>query len=486
MMKNLLTIILMATVVLTACTKGDTTVTEPAVDRIVTINAIIAGNTKVALGKEDEKKVNWTTGDIINLTINNVAYPFTWQEGTTFAYSGDATLPALTQDLQITASYAPEFSKIQTGLKADVGNYMALFAEKTVTTEISYGDVNLAFSHGTSVLKLTLRNNDFKGNNVTDIALKSGSAILVTATSTFVGDTNDGSVIAYFAIQPAQLQDVTVNATCNAKEYVATMSSKELIGGKLYNGSVEVALSNNYIDEYGINHGPGVEIDGVIWAPVNCGYHKDDFKYGKLYQWGRKYGQGYDGNLYDFNGNNVGEYSDEIVPVSQNGPVSKSTGESKENENYFYRINSSPWDWLSSKDDDMWNSGSESKPVKTEYDPCPEGWRVPSLRELSKLCENYSSWTLNDTGQAGYWFSGSSSYASKVPQIFLLAAGTIASYMESSSRGYKGQYWSSTSGSSTYHYYASSIYFKGGKVEDGYLEQKMDRSSGLSVRCVHE
>lgn len=28
---------------------------------------------------------------------------------------------------------------------------------------------------------------------------------------------------------------------------------------------------------------------------MNCGYHKDDYKYGKLYQWGRKYGQGYDG-----------------------------------------------------------------------------------------------------------------------------------------------------------------------------------------------
>ena len=37
----------------------------------------------------------------------------------------------------------------------------------------------------------------------------------------------------------------------------------------------------------------------------------------------------------------------------------------------------------------MWNSGSESKPVKTEYDPCPDGWRVPTSRELSKLYGNY-------------------------------------------------------------------------------------------------
>ena len=59
----------------------------------------------------------------------------------------------------------------------------------------------------------------------------------------------------------------------------------------------------DYVDEYGINHGKGVEIDGVVWAPVNCGYHKSDYRYGKLYQWGRKYGQGYDGSLYDVDGN---------------------------------------------------------------------------------------------------------------------------------------------------------------------------------------
>ena len=48
----------------------------------------------------------------------------------------------------------------------------------------------------------------------------------------------------------------------------------------------------DYIDEYGVNHGKGVNIDGVIWAPVDCGYHAVNYPYGKLYQWGRKYGQG--------------------------------------------------------------------------------------------------------------------------------------------------------------------------------------------------
>ena len=50
----------------------------------------------------------------------------------------------------------------------------------------------------------------------------------------------------------------------------------------------------DYVDEYGINRGKGTAIGSTVWAPVNCGYHEIDYPYGKLYQWGRKYGQGYD------------------------------------------------------------------------------------------------------------------------------------------------------------------------------------------------
>ena len=49
----------------------------------------------------------------------------------------------------------------------------------------------------------------------------------------------------------------------------------------------------DYVDEYGVNHGPGIKIGIHVWAPVNCGYHATDYKYGKMYQWGRKYGQGF-------------------------------------------------------------------------------------------------------------------------------------------------------------------------------------------------
>ena len=70
----------------------------------------------------------------------------------------------------------------------------------------------------------------------------------------------------------------------------------------------------------------------------------------------------------------------------------------------------------------LWNSGSEAGPVKTEYDPCPEGWRVPTYAELKSLFMNRSAWTTNSIGQTGYWFSGSESYTDQVPQLFFPAA----------------------------------------------------------------
>ena len=230
--------------------------------------------------------------------------------------------------------------------------------------------------------------------------------------------------------------------------------------------------NGDYVDEYGINHGQGVEIDGVVWAPVNCGYHATDYKYGKLYQWGRKYGQGYEGPLYDENGNESGTYSDASVPLIVSDPVSLSVGQSSSNSNNFYYISSSPYDWVTPQDDTLWNSGTEDNPVKTEYDPCPEGWRVPTNAELNNLQSKYWSMTTNG-GQEGCLFSG---------KVFFPAAG-YRSYIgaHTYARGLAGIYWSSK----PYDPGADNldINTKGGY---GVIMSGAFRSNGYSVRCVQE
>jgi uncharacterized protein (TIGR02145 family) len=128
----------------------------------------------------------------------------------------------------------------------------------------------------------------------------------------------------------------------------------------------------------------------------------------------------------------------------------------------------------------MWNLGSESNPIKTEYDPCPDGWRVPTIAEFSELKKNYSSWTTDKNGQSGRWFSGQELYSSSVPQVFLPAAGSrrYDGIGDGYYRGLNGYYWSSRpfAGLSTYLCFDSNDVSMSNPV----------RASGNSVRCVQE
>lgn len=228
------------------------------------------------------------------------------------------------------------------------------------------------------------------------------------------------------------------------------------------NVSAKAQATSDYIDEYGINHGQGIVIGGAVWAPVNCGYHETDYKYGKLYQWGRKYGQGYDS-------------SDASVPTIEEGGVSVVTGNHKSKADVFYNVTK---DWVYPVNSALWNSGTEDNPVKTEYDPCPDGWRVPTYAELENLSSNYSSWTTKD-GQNGYWFSGSNSYSESASCVFFPAAGRRNYEGYADYRGNRGNYWSSRPDRYDAHdAYQLTFGSNSANMYDNY------HACGFSVRCV--
>ena len=205
---------------------------------------------------------------------------------------------------------------------------------------------------------------------------------------------NETTPVSFFiALPPVQFEGgftITVTDTWGgSKEY--STSKKNPVGrskglrmpAKEYIG-VRPPQEGDYIDEYGVNHGQGIEIDGIVWAPVNCGYKKDDYPYGKYYQWGRKYGLGLDRNS------------------TRLSPVSYTISLNQEKANLFYICEAGdPFNWCSTSKPDFWNEGTEGNPVKTVYDPCPEGWRVPTNTELCALTAHYSSKTTNGEGQNG-------------------------------------------------------------------------------------
>ena len=268
-------------------------------------------------------------------------------------------------------------------------------------------------------------------------------------------------------------QDGKVTSLSDGKAVISAVA----VGGASASCKVNVVScitpTADYIDEYGVNHGKGIAIGNTVWAPVNCGYkaatsESKGFPYGKLYQWGRKYGQGYK------------ESYDESVPELVEGPVMPSVAQSEENSNKFYYTSESPYDWSKVQKDDLWNSGTESSPVKTKYDPCPEGWRVPTYAELDRLNNSYSSFiTVGD--QKGRYFCGDYTYLDNAPQVFFPAAGyRYHNDGTAYSRGTYGYYWPSTPTGDhawylVFHFGSSNI-----SVNNPH------RSNGYSVRCVQE
>ena len=235
-----------------------------------------------------------------------------------------------------------------------------------------------------------------------------------------------------------------------------------------------------YVDEFGVDQGPGITVDGITWAPVNCGYkpatlESKGFVYGKLYQYGRKYGQGY-GSPYS---DDTSNFEDESIP-NYDVPWSGKNEEADAN-TFFFSI-FDPYDWITSGSQ-FWNDGTESEPKKnTLYDPCPTGWRVPTATELSKLAEGHHSDLEEINGVYGVWYSGSKVYDEHLEEkVFLPAGGgRYADIFDHNygayGRGISGYYWTSS--------LQDSYALKMSLFEHNLTP--ISRASGFSIRCCRD
>jgi len=173
----------------------------------------------------------------------------------------------------------------------------------------------------------------------------------------------------------------------------------------------------------------GVLINGVVWAKCNVGapgtFAAKPEDPGMFYQWNRKVGWSTTGN----------------PPTSS--PASQT-----------------------------WNStGDTGDTWATENDPCPPGWRVPTMDELQEFVI-HANWT-QENGVGGY------RYGSGTNTIFLPAVGHRSKTGALQDEGTKGCYWNNepwVPGSN----YAQYILFTESTRGGGSIE----KSAGCSVRCV--
>ncbi len=210
---------------------------------------------------------------------------------------------------------------------------------------------------------------------------------------------------------------------------------------------------------------PGVLIAGRFWAPVNAGYSATE-RYGLMYQWGRKYGQKY--NYYPI------RFNTETDPVVSYSIVSRSVGNLPENANTYYYILASPFEW-SNEDATTWDM--------TSYNPCPAGWRVPTIAELTALKDAGSTSTTSGMdGLNGLWVGGNHS-TDHAGSIFLPKGGSrIQNYGYSDYRTVIGYYWSSDIDASNEYKTSMSLTISGNSGSTG----NATRSDGKSVRCVKQ
>ena len=209
----------------------------------------------------------------------------------------------------------------------------------------------------------------------------------------------------------------------------------------------------------------GVMINGKCWAKTNLdvgGNFAIDHAYNKsaLYQWGRLA----DGHAAR-NSTTYGTQSSTDAPGHD-----------------MFIIGFS--DWRSSQNDFLWNSGTETCPVKTDFDPCPEHWRVPTRTELETLGTSANQTYVTKEWKTNFEVSGVNGWLcndnSSGSSLFLPVTGLRYANNGTFNDSYTayGFYWSSTpNGTDAY-----SLYFNSGNFGVAYYI----RANGISVRCVKE
>jgi uncharacterized protein (TIGR02145 family) len=221
----------------------------------------------------------------------------------------------------------------------------------------------------------------------------------------------------------------------------------------------------DYIDEYGVNWGKGILVRGLTWAPVNCGYKDIDYPLGKMFQWGRKQGLGYQDDTY----------KDATTPLIC--PIWEGKNGEEDTNSFYLYSNKSQFssDWIMNGSNNYWNLGTEENPIKNkEFDPCPEGWRVPTAFEFKSLINYVQREWIQEKGWNGYRFEDDAT------QLFLPAGGRLNVVDgEALDRNVEAYYWtnSTSEGSSSYLY----LY-----KENCSVNAFGSRAGGCLVRCVKE
>ncbi|MCL1679451.1 hypothetical protein M2T92_10485 [Elizabethkingia miricola] len=354
-------------------------------------------------------------------------------------------------------------------------------------------NLNIVLKHSFSTITLNIDSSLTNGYNITNIGTVTLGKVYPNASVNL----NTGAIISFgtagtigipFPANPLDTNNlvstaaVIVNNASNLSNAIVNISSLT-IGpltqtgisfngltirpGVRYNMILQLTPQDTFIDDTTSAPGTTIKaarINGKVWMRYNLGVDTSvnpnpDFTnpvngnlFGNYYQWGRS------GTLA--NGNS--------------GPGA---------------IND--WDNTAVPPANSWNTGTETTPIRTTNDPCPENYRVPTITEFQDLINSTTQSNVNDSS----WDNGSATnytsikvFTSKRDKNIILSfpATGFRDYVNgalsnASLRGTIGIYWaSSTPTFSPSNYKNMQLYKSTISTTSGAYNQNF----GENIRCI--
>ena len=189
-------------------------------------------------------------------------------------------------------------------------------------------------------------------------------------------------------------------------------------------------------------------MDRNLGATQQATEYNDECAYGGLYQWGRS-----------MDGHECITWTSSTAGTPVNGTTSTlSSTDNPGHSNFITNGSSSPYDWLSPQNNNLWQG------VSGINNPCPSGYRLPTEAEWE--------------AEKGSWSSQNAAGAFASPLKLPVAGYRSSSTGSLSIVGSNGIYWSSTvdGAYSRYLRFTSS---------NAYMSS-VSRAYGFSVRCIKD